>query len=98
VQSGLGSDMHAHHLFVIKLAVDDMRISRNEFVLEMRAKNIGASIHYSPLHKMPLYYLEGQTLPSTEYLSQRIVTLPISASMSVEDAKDVCDALASTLD
>ena len=97
MQAGLGNDEHAHHLFVIKLVVENMSISRNELVLEMRAQNIGASIHYSPLHKMPFYYCEGQTLSNTEYLAECIVTLPISASMSIADAKDVCEGLASSL-
>lgn len=97
-QTGLGTDCHAHHLFVIKLPVENVSVTRNEFVLEMRAKNIGASIHYAPLHKMPLYYREDQSLSQTEYLSERMVTLPISASMSLDDARDVCEALTLTLD
>ena len=57
---------------------------------ELRAENIGASIHYSPLHKMMLYGRKEQAaLAYTERLSQRIMTLPISASMRVEDADDV---------
>ena len=52
--------------------------------------NIGASIHYTPLHLMPLYRLnvesEKISLPVTEYLSGNILTLPISASMSKRDA------------
>lgn len=98
MQEGLGTEAHAHHLFVIKLPIENMRMSRNEFVLAMRAKNIGVSIHYAPLHNMPLYYVENQTLPNTEYLYERIVTLPISASMSVDDAADVCRALTASLE
>jgi perosamine synthetase len=78
---------HARHLVVVALPLQHTAMTRDEFILELRARNIGASIHYAPLHSMPLYNPETQpALPGTEWLSQRNVTLPISTSMSVEDA------------
>jgi perosamine synthetase len=81
---------HARHLFAIELPLEAMTISRDELILRLRAENIGASIHYAPLHLMPIYGQAGRTaLPHTERLSKRILTLPISASMSMEDATGV---------
>ena len=71
-----------------------MAISRDELLLKLRSLNIGASIHYSLLHKMPLYNRGGGfSLPVTEDIANRIMTLPISASMTEEDAEYVCQQI-----
>ena len=90
---------HARHLFVVQLPLSAMKWTRNEVVLALRQANIGASIHYSPLHTMSLYRGANPepVLPATEQVAQRIMTLPISASMTVDDAEDVASALASVL-
>lgn len=87
-QSKILDEAHARHLFLIELPVDHMALSRDEFLLELRARNVGATIHYTPLHIMPLYNpnREKPSLPHTEKAYRRILTLPISASMDLEDA------------
>ncbi|MDP2806190.1 MAG: DegT/DnrJ/EryC1/StrS family aminotransferase [Gallionellaceae bacterium] len=86
---------HAKHLFVIRLPLAEMRYDRDEMVLALRARNIGASIHYAPLHLMPLYHqgAKPESLPATENLSKTIMTLPISASMNQDDASYVTDTI-----
>jgi perosamine synthetase len=81
---------HARHLFTVTLPLDEMTISRDEFLLQLRALNIGASIHYAPLHMMPLYApFEPSRLARTEELADAILTLPISSSMTLDDARAV---------
>lgn len=82
---------HARHLFIVQLPLKEMRFNREETLLALRAKNIGASIHYAPLHLMPLYHqgCKPVVLPVTEELAKSLVTLPISASMTEEDANYV---------
>ena len=76
---------HSRHLFIIRLA--EGHRSRDDLLLALRARNIGASIHYAPLHRMPLYSVHGTpALPNTEIVSQQIMTLPISAAMEEDDA------------
>jgi dTDP-4-amino-4,6-dideoxygalactose transaminase len=96
-QTGCISPNHARHLFVIKLPLEEISQSRNEVILAMRERNIGATVHYAPLHRVPLYETT-ETLPSTEHISQRLMTLPISADMTLSDARDVIDALVDVLD
>jgi perosamine synthetase len=91
-QEDVTADNHSRHLFVVTLPVEDIGMSRDEFILKLRERNIGASIHYAPLHSMPIYHPESQPgLPVTERLSTRNVTLPISASMSLEDVDYVVE-------
>lgn len=86
---------HARHLFVIQLPLEKIKKSRNEILLLLREKNIGASIHYAPLHLMPLYNGGNQppNLPVTEKVAQTIITLPISSSMTEADAQYVISHL-----
>lgn len=81
---------HARHLFTVVLPVDKMTITRDEFLLKLRSMNIGASVHYAPLHTMPLYeFADSSGLVHTERIGESILTLPISASMSLDDARYV---------
>lgn len=93
-QSDILNPNHARHLFEVILPVENMRMTRDELLLALRSHNIGASIHYRPLHTMPLYCQKfSQQLPNTEWLYNRIMTLPISASMNLDDADYVVEKL-----
>ncbi len=82
--------IHARHLFIIQLPIESIGCTRDQFVLALRQRNIGASIHYAPLHQMEFYrpYFRD-SLPATEEVANRILTLPISASMTVSEAGEV---------
>ncbi len=83
---------HARHLFVVQLPLESMGKDRNEVLLRLRANNIGATIHYTPLHGMPLYGNGASCrLPVTEQVSRSLVTLPISSSMTLHDADYVIE-------
>jgi dTDP-4-amino-4,6-dideoxygalactose transaminase len=92
-QSGLTDEKHAKHLFVVRLPVKQMKMTRDEFLLAMRDRNIGASIHYMPLHMMEFYKNRygAQSLPESERVFDEIITLPISASMTDKDVTDVIE-------
>jgi dTDP-4-amino-4,6-dideoxygalactose transaminase len=91
-QSEVLHPRHARHLFTVTLPIENMNISRDEFLLQLRARNVGASIHYAPLHTMPLYASFGQPhLVQTEEICAAILTLPISSSMSLNDARRVIE-------
>ena len=97
-QRALAEERHVKHLFAVTLPIDRMSCSRDQFVLKMRERNVGGTIHYAPLHRMPLYQdREQPELPVTEQLFPRLITLPISASMTVADADYVIDTVADLL-
>ena len=91
---------HARHLFVVQLPAHRMRRTRDQVLVILRARNIGASIHYAPLHLMPLYAggRSQVSLPATERVADRILTLPISASMTATDVDDVLGELKAVLE
>lgn len=92
-QYGLDQPGHAKHLFLCLLP-DGMTLDRDQFLLALREKNIGASLHYEPLHNMPLYAeVRHDALPVTDWIGKRIITMPIGNAMSTDDATDVVDAI-----
>jgi perosamine synthetase len=99
-QYGCNLVSHAKHLFVIRLTLANIHYDRDAMILALRAQNIGASIHYAPLHLMPLYNqgCKPGVLPVTEELAKSLVTLPISASMTEEDARYVTKAIKEILE
>ena len=94
-QSQAFDDRHARHLLVGFFDQKKTGMRRDELLLALRDSNIGASIHYRPLHGQPLYCKEGQALlPATERLAEQIMTLPISARMTLDDVDYVVHHLA----
>lgn len=98
-QAGVLDPRHSLHLFLVELPIDMLSLSRDDILLALRERNIGASIHYPPLHTMPLYasFAKPAALPHTDHLAPRILTLPISASMVLEDAEYVAENLLDVL-
>ena len=88
---------HAWHLYVIRLDLERLRISRAEFMEELRAKRIGASVHFIPLHMHPYYRTHGgyrrEDFPNATAAFERIVSLPIYPRMTDRDVRDVVDAV-----
>lgn len=83
-QNGILSQPHARHLLVIKLDLARLKIGRYEVLDQLRARNVGASVHYAPLHLMPLYQ-PTSSLPATEMVERALLTLPISACISTDE-------------
>lgn len=94
-QTGALDDSHARHLLVAQFDPAKTGIQRDALLLALRGVNIGASIHYRPLHAQPLYAQQGVfSLPITEALAEKIMTLPISAKMTLADVDYVAEQLA----
>jgi len=88
---------HALHLYIIILDIDRLKITRNEFIDALRAENIGAGIHFVSLH-LHQYYRERygfrpDDFPNANYLSDRIISLPLYPKMTEKNAHDVIVAV-----
>jgi dTDP-4-amino-4,6-dideoxygalactose transaminase len=91
---------HAWHLYVVRLT-DRARVQRDAFIGALKARNIGTSVHFIPVHLHPFYrerfgYHEGQ-LPRAESIYRRVVSLPLYPALSDTDVDDVIDAVRETL-
>jgi dTDP-4-amino-4,6-dideoxygalactose transaminase len=88
---------HAWHLYVLRLRANALRIDRNAFVEELSARNIGASVHFIPVHFHSYYArkynVSPADLPVTRSAYPNLLSLPLSPSMTDQDAADVIDAV-----
>ncbi len=87
---------HAYHLYTLLLDMDNLKITRDEFLDEMTKRNIGVGVHYIALHLHPYYqkafgYGRGD-FPNAEWISDRTVSLPLSAKLTDGDVENVIEA------
>jgi dTDP-4-amino-4,6-dideoxygalactose transaminase len=92
---------HAWHVYALRLNLDKVKISRNEFIRELRRRNIAASVHFIPIH-LHAYYRDTygykpNDFPVAYREYQRLVSLPIYPTMRDEDVNDVIEAVTETV-
>ncbi|MGQ9684114.1 MAG: DegT/DnrJ/EryC1/StrS family aminotransferase [Anaerolineae bacterium] len=88
---------HVYHLYAIRLNLERLSIDRAQFIDALKAQNIGASVHFIPVHLHPFYqktfgYQPG-ACPRAEEMYQRLLSLPLYPRMSEQDVAHVVDAV-----
>ena len=77
---------HSWHLAIIKLKLDKISISRNEFIPKLNEAGIGTSVHYTPLHLHPFYQREygykPSDYPEATAVYDQIISLPLFAGIT----------------
>ncbi len=87
----------AWHIYALRLNLDRLAIDRGQFIEEMKARNIGTSVHFIPVHLHPYYRDKYKYRPADfpvayrNYL--RLVSLPLHPRLSDEDVDDVIAAV-----
>ncbi len=92
---------HAWHLFIVRLDTDKTRLSRDDFMRELKQRNIGTGLHFRAVH-LQKYYTESMgtrrgMLPNTEWNSDRICSLPLFPEMTLDDVDDVVNTIKEVL-
>lgn len=91
---------HAWHLYPIRLN-DEVKMSRDEFIIKMSEFDIGCSVHFIPLHRHPVwrdgYSLAPEQFPHAEAAYQRIASIPLYTKMTEEDQLRVITAVKQVL-
>ncbi len=81
---------HSQHLFTINVT------DRNELRQNLHRKGIGTGIHFNPLHLEPAYSSFGYgpgSFRNAEILGSTTLSLPVSSTMTEDDARRVVDAV-----
>jgi dTDP-4-amino-4,6-dideoxygalactose transaminase len=88
---------HAWHLYILRLRLERLAITREAFIQALKEANIGTSVHFIPLHLHPfyrsLYRLKPDDFPAALHAYQRAISLPIYPGMTDEDVEDVIAAV-----
>ena len=92
---------HSWHLFVVRLDLERAPLGRDEFMRELKQRNIGTGLHFRAVH-LQKYYSEVMgcrrgLLPATEWNSDRICSLPLFPDMTDRDVDDVVDTIKEVL-
>jgi dTDP-4-amino-4,6-dideoxygalactose transaminase len=82
---------HVYHLYVVRVE------HRDELLQHLRAKGIGAGVHYPiPLHLQPAYrhlgYRSGD-LPATERAANEVLSLPMYPELTPAQIEEVAEAI-----
>jgi len=87
---------HSYSYFSVTLNLEEMKCTRDEFILALQAENIECGVHYpTPLTKQPaiLNLLGPEKCPVSEELSNRILSLPMHPYLTEDDIETVISAV-----
>ncbi|WP_250464785.1 DegT/DnrJ/EryC1/StrS aminotransferase family protein [Caballeronia sp. GAFFF2] len=84
------------HMFQVTLPLDQLNLTRAQFMGELKERGIGTGVHYPALHLFTLYrergFKEGM-FPHAEHFGASNVTLPLFPQMSAEDIAHVVTSI-----
>ena len=85
---------HIYQMYTIRLENMQMRDSLRDFLLKQR---IFCKVYFNPIHLTTYYMskfgLSTGILPTTEKISEQVLTLPLFPSMSSEEKTLLCDSI-----
>ncbi len=88
---------HAWHLYPILVKPECLKITRDQFVEALCKENVGVGVHYRAIHLQKYYrerfHYERGNYPNAEFVSDRVLSLPLSSGMSDEDVQDTVEAV-----
>ncbi len=88
---------HAYHLYIIRLDLERLQLTRGKVFSALIAEGIGVNVHYIPVHLHPFYrerFATGPGLcPVAEAAYERMISLPVFPRMSDGDVDDVINAV-----
>ncbi len=89
--------VHARHLYTLLIDTDRIQLTRDEVQQRLYEMNIGTGIHFISLHLHEYYRktfdLKPDDFPNAKFISDRTISLPLSAKLTDEDVEDVIRAI-----
>jgi dTDP-4-amino-4,6-dideoxygalactose transaminase/nucleoside-diphosphate-sugar epimerase len=81
-----------NHLYIVKLDLDKLNVTRDELIEALKHEGIGTGIHFMPVHLHPFYQrkykIKREQLPETSRLADCIFSMPLYPKMSATDIRD----------
>jgi dTDP-4-amino-4,6-dideoxygalactose transaminase len=88
---------HAWHLYSLRLNLDKLEISRDEFIEELTKRGVGTSVHFIPIPLHPAYAAIAAKVenhcPRAMALYPRLISLPLYPSMSLSQVEYVAESV-----
>ena len=93
-------DNHGWHLFMPRIILEKLSITRDEFINNLISQGIGTSVHYIPLHIMPYYQKKyaytPQDFPETLKAYNSVFSLPIYPGLTDEQLERIVSGVINT--
>jgi len=88
------------HLYPIQIDLNKVSKNREQIFNELRENGIGVNVHYIPIHTQPYYLQFGFKVgdfPNSESYYNRVISIPLFHSMTIEQQDEVLNALMKVL-
>jgi perosamine synthetase len=90
----------AYHIYVVKINLNNIKLSRDEIFRKLKENGIGVNVHYMPIYLHPYYeslgYKKG-LCPESEKVYEEIITLPMFPLLKNEEINKCVDILCNIL-
>ena len=93
---GRPGDRHAWHLYIVRLDTTGLGQTRDEVFQRLRGQQIGAHVHYQPIHLHSFYRRQGWKegdCPEIERTFPTMLTLPCFPAMTPDMVKRIIEAV-----
>ena len=91
----------AEHIKGLRFGIKKAKMSRDQFMGELKARNVGTGLHFRAVHTQKYYReamnVSGHVLENTQWNSERLCSLPLFPDMVIEDIHDVVNAIKDVL-
>jgi perosamine synthetase len=88
---------HAWHLYIVRLREGALKVDREGFIQALARRGVGASVHFIPLYRHPLYAralgARAEAFPVAERVYRSCVSLPLFSAMTDAELDRVREAV-----
>jgi dTDP-4-amino-4,6-dideoxygalactose transaminase len=92
---------HSWHLYTLRLNLDQLEMDRNEFIVALKRRGIGCSVHFIPIPLHP-FFAAYASLPENGCeralsLYPRLVSIPLYSAMTSDQVRYVIRCVQETI-
>jgi dTDP-4-amino-4,6-dideoxygalactose transaminase len=95
--STLAGRKHAWQLYVVKLRLDKLSITRADFIEELRRRGIGSSVHFIPIYEHPYfapYSADARAAcPNALETCPRLMSLPLYPALNTDEVERIASTV-----
>ncbi len=88
---------HSRHLYILRIVPERLTISRDQFIEELKARNVGVSVHFIALHTMSAYVkrfgYKPEDFKKAYDFSESEISLPLYSTLGADKAEYVAQAV-----
>lgn len=96
-----GRDLSGHHLYVLRIDFEKLGMNRGQLMRELKARQIGSQVHYTPVPAQPYYRKLGFVLEdysNAQRYYQEALSIPLYYGLKDEQQEQVITAIKELVD